>query len=113
MPPARDRATAQFDSCRLTLGLRAIDKLEIVGASRVEVNPPLPGEPVHRTFDVRAVAVGDAELWVMVRQGVLPAITFKLTPTVVESVPPEQCPRSPLPPRPRRRTPTGARSSTS
>ena len=75
---------AEFDARPIIVEVRPIDKLEVSGPCRLQVNPPTPQEPVSLSFDVVAVAVGEAELWVIVRQGVLPAITFRLMPSVIE-----------------------------
>lgn len=54
--------------------------LRVEGRDRREVPIPPRGQPRLLLFDVRATHMGDAELWVVVRQGPLPLLTLVLRP---------------------------------
>ena len=73
---------------------------EIIGADRVECVPPSIAQPIRRYFDVRPTQLGEAELWVVIRQGQVPVTTLILKPLVVERGPPSV-----------KRTPAGARAT--
>jgi hypothetical protein len=58
--------------------------VEVVSDDRATVQAPGANDPpVPLYFDVRGVSEGDAEVWVMVRQGPPPLLTLVLTPQVV------------------------------
>ncbi len=46
--------------------------------SRAEIDPPAPGQPVTRAFDLRPTDVGDGEVHVMIRQHQTPIVTLVL-----------------------------------
>jgi hypothetical protein len=56
----------------------------VEGERRLTVKVPEPGEPVVRYFDVVGLMPGEeGELWVQIRQGSVPLVTFKLFPKIV------------------------------
>lgn len=57
--------------------------LTVIGSDRVEIPVPNPNAPAQLFFDVQAAVVGQAEVWVVVRQDHFPMLTLKLHPTVV------------------------------
>ncbi len=60
---------------------------EIVGDDRAECDPPEVDQPTRLYFDVRPTQLGEAELWVVIRQGQVPISTLMLKPLVVERRP--------------------------
>lgn len=57
---------------------------ETVDESRVEIDPPAPGDPQHLYFDLRATDSGDGEVWVLARQGQVSLVTLILKPRIVK-----------------------------
>ena len=57
---------------------------EADGESRIEIDPPAPGNPQHIYFDLRAKHIGDGEVWILARQGQISLVTLILKPRVVE-----------------------------
>ena len=67
----------------LTVQLMARTNLEVVDEDRADVPIPQAGDPpTELFFDVKGVAEGAGELWVVVRQGHPSLLLLKLKPTV-------------------------------
>jgi hypothetical protein len=61
-------------------------KIEVVGDDRVEIDPAQPRTEL--LFEVKGVAAGPGEVWVVVRQGPFALATIKLAPEVVVAAQP-------------------------
>jgi hypothetical protein len=83
---AAAEGSAEVDP-RRRLSVQVIPKarLEIVGPSEADVDPPAVGKPVTVNIDVRPTGVGEAEVWVIIRQGQALLTTLKLRPRVVRT----------------------------
>lgn len=75
-------AEGRFAQAPVIVEVTPIRGVELAGPGRAEIELPGVGAPQHLYFDIRATTAGEAELWVVLRQGILPAITLKLMPSV-------------------------------
>lgn len=80
--PARKAGSTKVAADRpLVVQVVPKSNLEIVGDARAEVDPAQPESRL--IFDIKGAAVGEAEVWVILRQGVRVLLTLILKPTVI------------------------------
>ena len=80
--------SAEVDTGRnLTIELKARKNCVIEGDSRIDVPVPDSGAVTPLFFDMRPTDAGRGEIWVIVRQGPVPAAMLKLYPQFVEGDP--------------------------
>jgi hypothetical protein len=74
-------------SRQLIVQLLAKVNFQCVGETRVEMAPPVAGQPQSLYFDVMPTCVGEGEIWVVIRQGQVPLVYLILKPRVVTGRP--------------------------
>ena len=82
---ARESAIIIDSGRKLIVQVLPKANVEVVGDDRVEIDPPGAGEPQALYFDIRPTDLGQAEVWVVVRQGQLPLTTLELAAPVTRS----------------------------
>ncbi|WP_306534706.1 CHAT domain-containing protein [Geobacter sp.] len=81
---SRADSSAPIDVTRnIVVQLVPRQNFQPVAETRVEIEPPEPNKPVRVYFDVKATTIGSGELWVVVRQGMVPLVTLELKAQVV------------------------------
>ena len=70
---------------RLIIQVLPRANVETVGQSRAEIDVPKTGEPQTLYFDLRPTELGQAIVWVILRQGQIPLITLKLAARVTRT----------------------------